>query len=273
MQLSLSVRIAESPKRKDVAAVPVEKVAKLTAAAGFGGLSMRASVVHVDSPTAQVDAVRDTLLRHGLRVSMVTGDLPLAINNAEGTGALRNISPYLNLAEALDCDLVRVMMHCESDIDDARRAADIAAERGIRLSHQMHWGSMFETVDGALDMLTRIGRLNFGVTYEPANMLACGEDYGADAIGRLAPHIFNVYFQNICLDPASPVTFATRRRGIVPVRFIPLDDLSGIDPRPLLAAFEAVGYDGWISIHQPLLGDESVEGAIDNAATLFLPLI
>ncbi len=273
MQLSLSVRIAESPKRKDVAAVPVETVARLAAAAGFDGLSIRASVLDVDSPQERVHEVRTLLDELGLRVSMVTGDLPLAINNAEATTAIRNISPYLDLAAALDCDLVRVMMHRDTDIADARRAADASAERGIRLSHQMHWGSLFETADGALDALARIGRPNFGVTYEPANMLACGEDYGRVAIERLAPHIFNAYFQNIRLDPASPTTFATRKRGPVPVRFVGLDDPLGIDARPLIDALKAVGYDGWFSIHQPLIGGGAVEDAIDEAATLFKPLI
>jgi sugar phosphate isomerase/epimerase len=137
----------------------------------------------------------------------------------------------------------------------------------------MHWGSMFETVDGALDMVARIDRANFGVTYEPANMLACGEDYGAAAIERLAPHIFNVYFQNIRLDPAAPTVFPTRRKGPISVRFVPLGDRSGIDPRPLIAALKRVGYDGWISIHQPLVGDASVESAIAEAGAEFLPLI
>ncbi len=204
---------------------------------------------------------------------MVTGDLALAINNIDATRPLTNIAPYLDLAEALECDLVRVMMHHEDDIADARRAADAAAERGIRLSHQMHWGSLFETVDGALDILARINRRNFGVTYEPANMLACGEDYGPSAIERFSPYLFNVYFQNIRLDPTSPTTFATRRRGTVPVRFVPIGDRSAIDPRPLIEALARTGYDGWFSIHQPLIGDASVETAIAEVAAEFLPLI
>lgn len=273
MKLSLSVRIAESPKRKDVAAVPVETVANCAKAAGFSGLSMRASVVGIESPQERVRQVRETLDRLGLIVSMVTGDLALAVNDATATVPLRLITPYLDLAEALDCTLLRVMMHGEDDIAFAQRAADEAAERGMRLSHQMHWGSMFETVDGALDVLKRVGRANFGVTYEPANMLACGEDYGPAVVERLAPHLFNVYFQNIRLDPASETVFPTRCRGPVPVRFVALGDRSGIDPAPLIDALKQNGYDGWFSIHQPLLGSGSVEDAIAEAAAEFLPMI
>lgn len=273
MRLSLSVRIAESPKRKDVAAVPVETVAALARSAGFAGLSMRASVVGIGSPLAQVKQVRELLDGHGLCVSMVTGDLALAVNDADAPRALRNIAPYLDLSDALGCDLIRVMMHDEADIGPAQKAADAAAARGIRLSHQMHWGTLFETVDGALDALARIDRPNFGITYEPANMLACGEDYGPASIARLAPHIFNAYFQNIRLDPEAPVAFATRRHGPVPVRFVPLDDFGAIDPRPLVAALADAGYNGWISVHQPLIGTGTVEDAVAEAASVFLPLI
>jgi sugar phosphate isomerase/epimerase len=241
--------------------------------AGFQGLSMRASVVSVDSPPARVAAVRSLLDRLGLPVSMVTGDLPLAINNAGATGALRNIAPYLDLAAGLGCGLLRVMMHDDDDIALARRAADQAAERQMTLSHQMHWGSLFETVDGAVDVLQRIDRPNFGVTYEPANMLACGTPYGEDAIARLAPWLRNVYFQNIRLDPQSPMTFNTRCRGAVGVRYTALADPAGIDPAPIVRALKRIGYDGWFSVHQPLGDGQTVEAAVREAAALFLPLL
>lgn len=273
MKLSLSVRIAESPKRKDVAAVPIEDLAPLARDAGFQGLSMRASVVSVDWPPARVAAVRTLLDGFGLPVSMVTGDLPLAINNAGATDALRNITPYLDLAAGLGCSLLRVMMHGADDIALARRAADQAAEREMSLSHQMHWGSLFETVDGAVDVLQRIDRPNFGVTYEPANMLACGSPYGEDAIARLAPWLRNVYFQNIRLDPDSPMTFNTRCRGPVNVRFIGLEDPAGIDPAPIIGALKRIGYDGWFSVHQPLDDGQTVEAAVREAAMLFRPLL
>ena len=273
MKLSLSVRIAESPKRKDVAAIPIEELAPRAAALGFQGLSMRASVLSIDSPAERVGAVRRLLDESGLAVSMVTGDLPLAINNAEATAALRNITPYLDLAEALGARLIRVMMHDESDIAVAQRAADEAAERGLALSHQTHWGSLFETADEALDVLARIDRPNFGVTYEPANLMACGGDYGPETIRRLAPHIFNVYFQNVCTDPDSAMTFNSRRRGPVGLRYVALDDRSGIDARPLIEALAEIGYDGGFTVHQPSRDGQAAADAMREAADFFRPLL
>ncbi|PPR22464.1 MAG: hypothetical protein CFH40_01325 [Alphaproteobacteria bacterium MarineAlpha10_Bin3] len=273
MALSLSVRIAESRRAKDVAAIPIDDLAARAKAAGFAGLSMQASVVSVHSPRARARQVRALLDRLGLRVSMVTGDLPLAINNAAATASLHGPTPYLDLAECLGCRLLRVMLHHEDDIGVARRAADEAAERGMALSHQMHWGSLFETVDGALDVLGKIGRDNFGVTLEPANMLVNGTAHGRSAVERLAPYLRNVYFQNIRLDPASALIWRSRRRGPVGVRYLALGDKSGIDAPALIEALKRVGYDGWFSVHQPLADGEDAGAAIRHAAALFLPML
>ncbi len=273
MKLSLSVRIAESPKRKDVAAVPIDVLAPRAAALGFDGLSMRASVVSVDSPAERVAEVKRLLDQHGLAVSLVTGDIALAANTADATTALLNITPYLDLAEAMGSRLIRVMAHDAEDIGRMRRAADMAAERDLAIAHQTHWGTLCETVDQALEVVADVGRENFGVTFDPANIMACGGDYGPDAVRRLAPHLFNVFFQNVRLDPGSPITFPSRRMGAAGVRYVPLDDAGGVDVLQIIETLRAVGYDGWFTVHQPLRDGQSVDDAMEEAAGFFRPLI
>lgn len=273
MKMSLSVRVAESPKRKDIAAMPIEELAPLAKSAGFQGLSIRASVVSIDTPVERIDFVRNLLDSLNLPVSMVTGNLALAVNNTDATDAIRNITPHLDLAEQLGTSLVRVMLHNESDIAVTRLAADEAKERGLKLCQQMHWGSLFETVADALDVLASIDRKNFGVTYEPANLRACGDDSGPDGLRRLAPHLFNVYFQNIRLDAASSVTFNTNCNGPVGVCFLPIDDPNGIHLPPLTQILKEVGYDGWFTIHQPLLDGQCVNDVIQDAAKFVFPLV
>lgn len=273
MKLSLSVRIAEAPRRKDVIALPFDELAAMAAGAGFHALSLRASVVSIHSTPERIAGVRAVLDRLGLAVSMVTGDLPLAANDSEATRAIRDISPYLDLAEALCSRLVRVMLHSQGDIAAAQRAADAAAARGLVLTHQTHWGTLFETVDEALATLAAVNRPNFAVTYEPANLLACGGVWGEEAIRRLAPHIANVYFQNLRPDPTSAVRFTSRRRGPVGVRYLPLGDAGGIAPAPLIEALREVGYAGWFTVHQPLLDGRTVAQAIDEAAAVFRQLL
>jgi sugar phosphate isomerase/epimerase len=272
VRLALSVRIAEQPRRKDRSAVPFAELARMAAAAGFEGLSLRASVVSVQSTPAEVAAVREVLQRQGLEASMLTGDLALAVNDATATRALYHIDPYLDLAEALGARLVRVMLHGPDDLAPARQAAERAAARGLVLCQQTHWGSLAETVAEALDTVAAIGHDSFRLTYEPANLLAAGEDPAA-AIPALAPHLANAYYQNLRLDPESPIRFPTRCRGPVGVRFLALDAPGGIDPAPLIAGLAAAGYDGWFTVHQPLIQGETVAAAIQAAADLFLPLI
>ena len=140
MKLSLSTRIAESPKRKDVAAVPFETLAPLATFAGFKGVSMRASVISIDSYYQRRAQIRAVLDRNNLAVSMVMGDVAPATNSPDATQAVHAITPYLDLAVDLRSTLIRVVLHDERDNPFAKRAADEAAERGMILSHQIHWG-------------------------------------------------------------------------------------------------------------------------------------
>ena len=273
MKLSLSVRIAESAGRKDRAAVPIEELAPLARAAGFDGLSMRASVVSVESPPDRVRRVRDLLDREGLVASMVMGNVALAANTPDAPDALRNITPHLDLADALSARLVRIMMQHEDDIPHARRAADEAAERGLTLAHQTHWGTLCETVDQAIDLVRRIERANFGITFEPSNLRACGSAYGPDAVARLVPHLVNFYFQNVRFHAGGSHVFHSRGRGPAPLDYVALDDPAGIAVAPLIEALAAAGYDGWLSVHQPLRDGQAVPDAITEAARVFRPLI
>lgn len=266
MKVSLSVRVAESAKRKDIAMVPIEALAPQAAAAGFRALSLRASVVAVDSPSARVEAVRRILDEHALAASLVTGDVALAANTVDATMALRDIGPYLDLADALGARLVRVMAHDAADIARMRRAADTAAERGLIIAHQTHWGTLCETVEDTLQVVRAVSRANFAITIDPANLLACGSPVDAAAVARLAPYAVNVFFQNLCLDRSSAVTFPSRHRGAVGVRYLPLHDASGIDLVGFLGALEEASYAGWFTVHQPLREGQTVAGAIDEAA-------
>src|SRR5262245_27689512 len=130
---SLSTRMAEVPGRKDQALLPLESFARLAKELGYPALLMLASPLSVAAPRDRVAEAKAALDALGLQVSMVTSTVSLAANDAQATAPLRHITPHLDLAAALGCDLVRVMMQADDDIVWAQRAADEAAERGIRL--------------------------------------------------------------------------------------------------------------------------------------------
>ena len=265
--MSLSVRVAEKFRDKRQASIDLDGLARLARAHGYAALCLRASQVGVHSPPGAAAEAAATLGEHGLAASMLTGDFAIPENSDdEGPRALRGIAPYLDLAETLGADLLRVCIKTQEDIEWTRRAADEAAERGLRLAHQCHTRSLFEKVDESLDALGAVGRPNFGLIYEPANLELCGEDYGPDAVRRLAPHIFNVYLQNQRLDPAGDDSLDTWCRGTVRFDHVPVWEGGGIDFAPLLDALDGVGYDGYVTIHQAFAGLKGPQEAAEHSA-------
>ena len=99
MQLSLSVRIAETPQRKDCAAMAFEPLMQLAATLGYKGISMRASQASIDTPAAQVAAMKQLLDELGLAVSMCTGTVGLAATTTgDGTAARHHAASRLGRA-------------------------------------------------------------------------------------------------------------------------------------------------------------------------------
>lgn len=249
MKLSLSVRIAEAACKTRLN-VPFRDLVQLAAELGYGAVCMRASAGGIGTPRGELEQMRSEVESAGLYVSMVTADSDVPLNNEHGPDSLQNIGPSLDVAEALGCDLIRVCLKTEADIEHARRAADQAAARGIRLAHQCHTTTLFETVDRSLEVLDRIGRSNFGLIYEPANLMICGESYGLETLRRFQPHLMNVYVQNHRLDPAGPVELETWCLGVRRFWHIPIWESGGVDFPEMVSALREIGYEGCVTVHQ-----------------------
>ena len=250
MKLSLSVRVAESVLNKEEANRSMEYLADLARELGYAAMCMRASQAGIKTPLEQITRVKKILDERGLPVSMVTGDIPIPANDGHAPDALRNITPYLDLTALLGADLIRIGMKTDEDIAWAQRASDEAAERNIRLAHQSHTRSLFETVEESVSVLERVGRPNFGIIYEPANLDLCGQDYGPETIRRFAPWLFNVYLQNHRLNPAGSMTLNTWVRGPAPHDPVPLQETGGIDFPVIMKTLKELGYDGYVTVHQ-----------------------
>lgn len=273
MQLSLSVRVAESFGNKRVSAIPLGELAGIAADAGYDALCMRASVVGVHSAAGAAGRVRRTVAEHGLTVSMVTADFAVPENSPEGPNSLRQITPSLDLAEALGADLIRICMKTEEDIIHAQRAADEARERSIRLAHQSHTRSLFETVEGSVAVLSAVGRANFGIIYEPANLALCGQEYGESTLRAFQPWLFNVYLQNHTPEADGLQPMETWTRGEVMSTLRPLDAPGGIDFASIFDGLRAIGYDGCVTMHQAFGGDMTPEDATRRTAAFLRGLL
>ena len=261
MYLSVSVRIVEATCKTKLN-VPAEEFIEIVKQGGASAICMRASGAGVEASPEQLQTLASKIASANLPVTMVTADYDVPLNNAEGPNSLRNIRPSLDVAEAFDCDLIRVCMKNETDIAFARQAAELAAERGIRLAHQCHTSSLFEEVDQILDVLKEIDRDNFGIIYEPANLLLNGQDYGVETLQRLAPHIMNVYVQNHRLDPKGPEVLDTYCRGPVRFHHLYLWETGGVDFTQVFQGLRDIEYVGSFTINQAQ-GIETLEAATE----------
>ncbi len=266
MKLSLSVRVAESFTNKRISTVPFPELAQTAARAGYAALCLRASVISVDDDQARRSEIRNQIQDCDLAVSMVTGDFMVPENSVEGPNCLRHITPYLDLCQDMGSDLIRVCIKYEDDIAWAQRAADEARERNVRLAHQCHTASRFETVDQALEVLAQIGRSNFGLIYEPANLALCGQAYDQEVLERFAPHLFNVYLQNHVPDPEGTLIMPTWSQGYVPSTLYRFTDSRGIDMPGVIRALRNIGYEGYVTLHHTQLDKLTpLEAAVESA--------
>ncbi len=268
MKLSLSVRIAEAACKTKLN-VELAEILRLAVENGYEAICMRASAGGIQTPRDELKRIREQVERAGLVVSMVTADCDVPLNNDHGPNSLRDIGPSLDVASALGCDLIRVCLKQAYDIPFAREAADRAAERGIRLAHQCHTTTLFEQIDRSLEVLQSIDRPNFGLIYEPANLMLCGEPYDEAALRRLRPYLMNAYVQNHRLDPAGPEELDTWCRGPVRFHHLPLWEDGGVDFPAAVDGLKAVGYDGYLTVHQHyahIMGPD--EAAVQSARYL-----
>jgi sugar phosphate isomerase/epimerase len=246
-RLSITVRIAEAPGSNQKTILGFEELVELAKKIGYGAIDMRASQAGVATPPERLRQMRGVLDSAGIKVSMVTGDFDVPSNNDNAPRGLRHITPYLDLAASLGADLIRVGMKKEDDILWAQRASDEARERKIRLAHQSHQMTLFETVDGAVDILKQVNRPNFGIIYEAGNWMACGQDYGPRTIQRIRPWLMNVYIQNYRISPAGKTKMQTWTRGVVALDPIGSWELGGVDYPQVFKALHDVGYAGYIT--------------------------
>jgi sugar phosphate isomerase/epimerase len=246
-RLSITVRIAEAPGSNQKTILGFEELVLLAKKIGYGAIDMRASQAGVRTPPERLRQMRGALDSAGIKVSMVTGDFDVPSNNDNAPLGLRHITPYLDLASGLGSDLIRIGMKKEDDIVWAQRAADEARERKIRLAHQSHQMTLFETVDGAVDTLKRVNRPNFGIIYEAGNWMACGQDYGPKTMARIRPWLMNVYIQNYRISPAGKTKMQTWTRGAVPLDPIGSWEPGGVDYAQVFRALREAGYSGYIT--------------------------
>ncbi len=270
MKISISSRITEQSDNKEKSFLSLDSFIKLASKNKFDGVSLRPSMISTQSSEYIVNQAQKLFKVNNMKVSMITSNIHLAKNDELASDILRNITPSLDLAETLKTSLIRIMIKNRDDIFYAKKALDEAKERNLKLLQQTHWGTLAETLDETVKLIKTINRQNFGITFEPANLMACGSDFNKNALNQLLPYTENFYFQNIILDKKGKHVFPTIHNGDVRVKYVSLDNSNGINVFSFLDFLREKKYNKWFTVHQPLLENQTVENAIENASKLFL---
>ena len=269
MKISISSRITEQSDNKEKSFLSLDSFVKLASKNKFDGVSLRPSMISTHSSEYLVNQAQKLFKVNNMKVSMITSNIHLAKNDELASDILKNITPTLDLAEKLKTSLIRIMIKNSDDIFYAKKALDEAKERNLKLLQQTHWGTLAETLDETVTLIKTINHQNFGITFEPANLMACGSNFNNDALNQLLPYTENFYFQNIILDKKGKHIFPTTHNGDVKVKYVSLDNSKGLNVFSFLDFLKEKKYDKWFTIHQPLLENQTVEIAIENASKLF----
>ena len=143
--------------------------------------------------------------------------------------------------------------------------------RGDMIGEKLRAG--FETTAGALRVIEAVGRPNFGIIYKSVNWWMVGQDYGPETIARLGAHVFNAYTQNHRFNPESDVYLDTWTKGRVFLDHIGIWEEGGVDSEAMFEGLHAIGYDGYVTVHQSFAGVMSIEESARKSAAFFKSLM
>jgi sugar phosphate isomerase/epimerase len=236
MYLGLSGRLIE--KGAGAYAMPTPEFIAYAAEVGFRAVELRSGQVSETTSDAELGAIKQALDDTGVLCHYINCRVP---QTEETRPVLRR---HVEIAALLGCDLIQVGTDC---IPWMQEMCDFAAGFGVRLFAQFHTGGVMETVGGGVFVGRNVARANFGIGYEPANLMAAREEYGVATLKAMGDLFMMVKVQ--CLkhtdDPNAADVWQFKGQRLV--RCLP-DDPAGVDFPKVFAALKEVGFDGAVTI-------------------------
>ncbi len=209
---------------------------------GYQGVELRKTQVSLDTPAQEVTRIARIIEKAGLEVTCVT----TRGGSLEDRGKFELFKKYVRLTEALGCKLIKT----GGDVPWVQRAADYAAEHGITTAGNTHIKTPFETVSSALERLRAIGRANYRLIYDPANLFMAQEDHGAEPVAKLADSICYVTVQCPQRVPLKQEEGLFEYKGFAYKQGLP-GEMGTPDFASMFRGLDQIGYDGWVSVVEP----------------------
>jgi sugar phosphate isomerase/epimerase len=180
------------------------------------------------------------------------------LDGGRSPGAEQELGRWIETAARLGHDLLRITAGSPASRGDepaavlverlvgpVRRAAEHAADRGIRLALENHGDLRVEDI---LDLFARVDRPNLGVCLDNVNLIRVGDDM-AEGTRALAPHTLLVQLKDH--EPGDPTIWGG------PVSTALGEGVADLDG--LLAILAAAGFDGPVCVELASLGPNDVD--------------
>ncbi len=118
---------------------------------------------------------------------------------------------YLDIAEELECDMIRVQPggppepasaredHWIRGAHYLRECCDLALTRDLGVVMENNFG-LTATVDATLEMIARVDMPNLGVNYDPGNLYRLDRYYSIEALARFGELVWNVQVKDCYRD-------------------------------------------------------------------------
>jgi sugar phosphate isomerase/epimerase len=186
---------------------PMVEAIEIAAKIGYTGMEIFGVPKHLpaDADDALVAATARALDNAGMECVTLCTYLGgfASKSDAECEADCETLLRYMDIADELECDMIRVMPGGPRDPRDARedhwgRAAyylaeccDRALSRSLGIIVENNVG-LSATLDATLDLVARIDRPNLGVNYDAGNLYRFGKYYAVEALERLGELVWNV---------------------------------------------------------------------------------
>lgn len=239
---------------------PLEQVIPLVGKMGYRGIELMGREPHLPpgTPAKRARELKGLIDAAGLRTSCLatyTGGYA-GIADEKCREQLDDLRRFLDLARVFECPVVRHGAGGPSSKEAAperweraagwlQGAADLAAEAGVKLAMELHFGGLTESAEDGVRLCEMVNRPSLGIILDPGNMFIAGVDFGEAAVRAAGDRIFHVHVKDEARtdDPSDPAHFDVEGK-LFAHRLLGAGE---VDHGPAFAALARMGYEGYLS--------------------------
>jgi sugar phosphate isomerase/epimerase len=239
MKIALSGRLWETPQGPSQ---NLEQQIEAAAALGYEGFEIRYPLLPQKS---EWEKTRDLLLRHNMQhVFSAAGGTPSTPDKRDDFIRVLDTAAFLGAKY-----IKQIPRDDESEIAAMRVAADLGAERGIKIVSQYHSNSLTDTVEKTERFFEKLDHPNVGIIFDACHIPFTESPVLSieEVATRLRPWIDLANLQTYKPSVEGDGLMHTKINGREWSLALPGEE-DGTDLRAALGVLRSQGYDGWLMV-------------------------